>query len=149
MSPNLAAFLATIRKCEGTAGENGYITCFGGGLFDDFSQHPNRRIAFNQTDGQRNFSTAAGAYQIIYPTWLRLQAKLGLPDFSPDSQDAAAVQLIADCGALAAVEAGDFQQAIDRCSTCWASLPSSKYPQPKRTIAYAMQAFTDAGGVVA
>jgi len=31
---NLPAFLMTIRSCEGTAGDDGYKTLFGGKLFD-------------------------------------------------------------------------------------------------------------------
>jgi lysozyme len=65
-------------------------------------------------------STAAGRYQIIKPTWLSLKSKLGLPDFSPASQDAAAIELIRQRGALADVQAGRIESAVNKCAKVWA-----------------------------
>lgn len=148
-SPNLAAFLATIRVCEGTSGPNGYRMLFGGKLFDSFADHPRKRIPFTQTDGKINVTTAAGAYQILARTWDVLRDRLHLPDFSPSSQDAAAIELINERGALPLVDAGNLARALDLCAPVWASLPASKYPQPKRTYHYAEAAFTNSGGTLA
>lgn len=154
-APNLAAFLATIRACEGTNGPNGYRALFGyraaadAPVFSDFAQHPDQRFSFRQTDGTLGFTTAAGAYQIIFATWDRLRLALALPNFSPPSQDAAATQLIRERKALDAVYAGDTATAFGRCWPVWASLPGSTYAQPVRSLAFAQQAFADAGGVPA
>ena len=42
--------------------------------------------------------------------------QLGLKDFSPESQDAVALQQIKERGALPMIDRGDIRQAIDRCS---------------------------------
>lgn len=146
---NLDAFLKMTRACEGTDGPNGYRTLFGGKLFDSFDDHPNVRTPFRQTDGSTNYSTAAGAYQENYPTFLRLSAKLGTTDFSPATQDLHAGELIAERGAMADVKEGRLQEAIDKTSGIWASLPASHYPQPKRTYLFATEAYAEAGGTFA
>lgn len=152
---NAHAFLSTIRACEGTTGPDGYRALFGylptrgGPLFDSFADHPNVRSSFTQTDGTVGFTTAAGAYQIIFSTWTRLQGLLKLPDFSPASQDAAATQLIVERGALPDVMLGRLDVALGKCWPVWASLPGSTYAQPSRSVAFAQGAFTDAGGTLA
>ena len=145
----MQAFLDMIAACEGTAGPDGYRTLFGGKLFDGYVDHPNQKLEFTQTNGTVGYSSAAGRYQILYPVWKELKARLGLVDFTPQSQDACAVELIRERGALVDVESGNLQAAIDKCSRIWASLPSSTYPQPKRTYAFASEAYTDAGGSLA
>ena len=152
MSDNLTAFLTMIRACEGTDTDDGYRALFGytptnGKVFDNgYVRHPDIKSPFTQTDGHLNYSSAAGAYQFIYSTWNELQQKLNLPDFSPESQDAAATELIRECGALSDIEAGYLSAAIDKCAGIWASLPASHYPQPKRTFQFALDAYTEAGG---
>lgn len=146
---NVAAFLMMIRKCEGTAGPDGYRTLFGGDLFDDFAQHPNITKQFRWNDGTVGYTTAAGAYQFLYRTWIGLAQKLHLPDFGPDSQDRGAIELISERRAIADVAAGRLQNAIDKCGPIWASLPTSRYDQPRRSLQYAADAFTDAGGMLA
>ena len=145
---NRGAFLMMIRACEGTAGPDGYRMLFGGHIFDDMSQHPNVAVRFQQTDGTWSYTTAAGAYQFLYRIWLSLIAKLGLHDFTPPSQDAGAIELVKEAGALGMVDGGDLQGAINRCSRIWASLPASFYPQPRRTFAFASQAYVGAGGTI-
>lgn len=159
---NRAAILMTIRKAEGTAGVDGYRTMFGGRLFSDFSDHPRKPVQFtNKVTGSRLWTSAAGAYQFMavspipgggstrVNTWDRMQDKLGLPDFGPASQDAAALQLIDDAGALGDVDAGRFDDAISKIRGIWASLPGAGYSQPERSIDYLRQAFVNAGGTLA
>ena len=144
-SNNVKAFLLMIRTCEGTAGANGYNMLFGGKLFTDYSQHPNVKVPFGST-----YSTAAGAYQILYGTWLGCQAMVeGLTDFTPPNQDKAAIYLIDRRSALDDVKAGRLQIAISKCSKEWASLPGSPYGQPVKTLAQAQTYYTNAGGVIA
>jgi lysozyme len=139
--PNVRAFLSMIRVGEGTAGPNGYTTFFGGSHFSDLSKHPN--VAHT---GGGYTSTAAGAYQILYSTWLEAQAALSLPDFSPASQDLAAVWLIKRRGALADVLAGRIATAIGKCNREWASLAGSPYGQPTLTMADDLGNYVNAGG---
>ena len=152
---NVSAFLTTLRTCEGTLGDNGYRALFGyrqsrdRPCFVSFAAHPNQRFSFTQTDGTLGFTTAAGAYQVIFATWERLRRKLSLPDFSPPNQDRAAIELIDERHALDDVKAGRFADAVGKTWPVWASLPGSTYAQPSRAMDFALAAYTNAGGVVA
>jgi muramidase (phage lysozyme) len=153
MDGNVKAFLDAIAACEGTG--DAYNALFGyrpgnSRIFDNgYSTHPRVSFKFTQTDGRENVTTAAGRYQEIYPTFARLSKKLGTTDFSPATQDAHAIELIAEAGAMPAVKRGDFQTAIDRCAGIWASLPASQYPQPVKSIEFALNAYRSAGGMLA
>lgn len=149
IAANVAAFLAVIRKGEGTADANGYRRMFGGKLFDSFADHPRQKNTATFGNGKTVTSTAAGAYQFLSTTWDEAARALNLPDFSPASQDAAALYLIRRRGALADVEAGRFDVAVRKVAKEWASLPGSPYGQPTLREAEARQIYTDAGGVFA
>ena len=157
---NAAAFLMMIRTAEGTAGPNGYRTMFGGRLFDSYADHPRQAKQFTNGAGQRLWTSAAGAYQFMavspipggstrVNTWDRLQARLGLPDFSPASQDAAAIELIREAGALGDVRAGRFDEAVAKVRGIWASLPGAGYAQPEKSLDSLRTAFLNAGGSLA
>ena len=145
---NVRAFLHVIRAGEGTADEDGYRRHFGGELFTDFSRHPNRAITKTLGDKQLT-STAAGAYQFLGRTWSECQAALNLPDFSPASQDLAAVFLIARRKGLEHAIAGRLEQAIAACANEWASLPGSPYGQPTKTLAQCHAVYKQHGGTYA
>lgn len=147
-SRNRAAFLAAIRYAEGTAGERGYNTMFGYRYFDSFADHPRQYFDYTDMSGRTLKTSAAGAYQIIVRTWDALRARLGLPDFSPASQDAAALELIRERGALADVDAGRFADAVRKVSKVWASLPGAGYAQPERALSSLYAAYRSAGGTV-
>jgi muramidase (phage lysozyme) len=145
---NVAAFLAMLTHGEGTAGPNGYRTLYGGGLFDHFADHP--RIPVRAVLGGRVItSTAAGRYQFLARTWDGVRDALDLPDFSPASQDVAAVYLIRRRGALEDVRAGRFDDAVRKCAKEWASLPGSPYGQPVVSIDRARALYAASGGVLA
>jgi muramidase (phage lysozyme) len=141
---NVQAFLKVIRRGEGTADAGGYSRLYGGAAFDGFADHPRRVI----TAG-RWTSSAAGAYQFLSSTWDETRRIMGLSDFSPASQDLAAVGRIAARGALADVLAGRFESAIRKCAKEWASLPFSPYGQPTISMSTAAGVFAAAGGVIA
>ena len=105
-SVNVRAFLDLIAHAEG--GE--YNVRFGGATFDSFADHP--RIRSNGSD-------AAGRYQFLASTW----DTLGQPDFTPASQDRAAVAYILERGALDEIEAGQFTAAFSILNTAWVALP--------------------------
>jgi muramidase (phage lysozyme) len=77
--------LAKIASGEATS----YNEIVGGGHFSDYSTHPN--VAVPQPDG--TVSHAAGLYQFQPGTFGPIAKRLGLKDFSPASQDAAAWDL--------------------------------------------------------
>jgi muramidase (phage lysozyme) len=144
---NMQAFLVMIRVGEGTPDEDGYRRHFGGRLFTSFADHP--RVAITAGLGKNKYtSTAAGAYQFLSRTWDECAAALDLPDFSPASQDLAAVFLIDRRRALADVLAGRFEQAVAKCAREWASLPGSPYGQPVKTMQQALETYRIAGGVL-
>lgn len=144
---NLTAFGKTVNKCEGSPG---YDDLFGYRKFTDFSHHPNILIPFTNSQGVTQHTTAAGWWQINFPTWVSFTTACGPHDFSPSSQDECGRWLIdARAHALEDILAGRLQSALDKCAGIWASLPASAYPQPKRDYAYAVAAFTGAGGMLA
>lgn len=145
---NVQAFLRVIRRGEGTAGENGYRTMFGGGLFDSYADHPRQRIT-RTVKGKPLTSTAAGAYQFLSSTWDETKRIMRLRDFSPASQDMGAVGRIAARGALGDVQAGRFEAAVKKVAREWASLPGSPYGQPVISMAAAHSAYVAAGGAYA
>lgn len=138
---NVRAFLRVIRTGEGTADDDGYRRLFGGGLFYSYADHP--RVVVRKSGYA---STAAGAYQFLAKSWDETRAKMGLTDFTPRSQDIAALGRIAARGALDDVLAGRFDDAIKRVSWEWASLPGSPYGQPTISLAKARAVFVASGG---
>ncbi len=155
-SANEAAWIATIGQAEGAD----YSTCYGySHTITDFSDHPavtgewtgsklSDAMCKNAGFGPGCISTAAGKGQITKGTWLRVKAKLGLPDFSPASQDAAILQLTSERGALAAVQNGDVATAVSRCRNEWASLPGNYAGQGQRSVTDLQGWFAAAGGTV-
>lgn len=126
----IKSFLDLIGKSEGAD----YNVLFGGSKFTDFSKHPNKVISA----GNYN-STAAGKYQFLYGTWTGIAKRLNLKDFSPTSQDLAAIQLLKDRGAYNLILEGKISEAIYLCSKEWASMPwttgTSYYGQGGHSLA--------------
>lgn len=146
-NPNAQKYLRMIAQAEGTykdASGDPYRVAFGGSTFDDTSKHPGTLREFTQTDGKKNKTSAHGAYQFLKPTWDDVASKLQLPDFSPRSQDLAALELIRRNGSLDDVLAGRFDAAVKRDGKTWASLPSSPYAQPKRAAGFVEKALNAA-----
>src|SRR5690606_31291858 len=128
---------------EGTSDEDGYRRIVGGELFDSFADHPRKRVWI---DRYKVYSSAAGAYQFIAGTWDEMRAKYGLPDFSPESQDKAAVGLLIRRKALDDILAGRIEQAIAKCRLEWASLPGSPYGQRTESMQRVLDTYVAAGG---
>lgn len=141
LNKNVQAFLRVIRHGEGTDDANGYRRLFGGALFTGYADHP--RVTVKKSG---YVSTAAGAYQILSDTWDETKSYMGLKDFTPASQDAAAVGRIAARGALDDVKAGRFTDAVKKCAKEWASLPFSPYGQPTINLATAQGVYAANGG---
>lgn len=142
--PNVQKYLAMLRRAEGTEGArhaDPYRVAGGGKtILPDLSTYRTVPWDFTQTDGKRNTSTAAGAYQFLKGTWEDVSGKLGLTDFTPRSQDLAALELMRRNGSLADVLAGDFASAVNKDGRTWASLPSSPYKQNRRSMGFVSEA---------
>lgn len=155
ISTNQKAFLDMIAYSEiGPAllavSDNGYNVIVGSTasapiLFDSYADHPNRLIKLNANLS----STAAGRYQLLHRYYIAYKASLRLPDFSPASQDAIALQQIRESRALDDIEAGHVQTAVAKCSHIWASLPGSQYGQHTNQLAALESAYQKAGGTFA
>ena len=148
MEDNLKAFLDTLAKSEGTygKGDNGYNVLVGGTLFEGYADHPRKRVFLPRYG---IYSTAAGRYQLLARYFDAYKAQLGLPDFSPTSQDAIAIQQIKERRAFDDIVAGRFNEAILKCSPIWASLPGAGYGQRENTLTALKEAFTGFGGKLA
>jgi lysozyme len=164
---NRAAFLAMIRHAEGTdLRPDPYSVLYSYASHSvDFRDHPAARETYgdNRWRGVRLpdamcrsagfgpgcVSTAAGAYQFILGTWRNAKNALQLRDFSPASQDRAAIWLLQQRGALAHIDAGRIEEAISAARREWASLPGSGWGQPERKLEALVQVYADAGGSIA
>jgi muramidase (phage lysozyme) len=124
--PRVQAFLATIayaeNKGQGTLLQ--YDSLFGDhpegrrNRFTDYSKFPG--------SGGVGFGggkpTADGRYQINKDTYDEFSRKIGLTDFSPETQDLMATHMLAEKGVIEALRGGDFARAVDQ-SGRWMSLP--------------------------
>lgn len=155
MNKNVKAFLDLIAWCEGTKGrgEDGYNIMFGGKTFSNgYKDHPRIPHRYGKV-----WTSAAGRYQFMakttktrLDTWGECVKALGLKDFSPASQDKAAIYLITRRGALDEVQAGKIKKACDILCEEWASLPGpNDYNQPQRSLTNVIKKFVEFGGTLA
>jgi len=156
---DVQAFLYMIRSCEhrfptDVVDDDCYEIFYGGTRFADLSDHPviTGELApvplpdhMCKAAGLNSpcYSTAAGAYQMIRPTWTRLRDQLDLEDFSKDSQDCAAVELLRQNGIIAMIEAGEIEAAIKKAGKVWAGLPGNTYQQSPKQLKYALDRFAE------
>lgn len=129
---NVQAFLHVIRAGESDQTDAAYTLLNGGAHFNSFADHP-----FAGQSAPPGL--ASGAYQFIPHTWGGLAKQFGAADFSPPWQDAMAVALIQQKGALDDVANGQLKLAIDKLATTWISLPGLG--------ARAYRVFADFGGI--
>lgn len=153
------AFLYMIRSCEhrfpnDVTNDACYEIFYGGTRFADLSDHPVitgelAPVALPEAQckaaGLKSpcYSTAAGAYQFIRPTWKRLRDKLGLDDFGFASQDRAALELLDESGILNLIEQGEIESAIRKAGKIWASLPGNTYQQNPKAMRFALDRFAE------
>lgn len=154
MQPNEKAFLDVIAYAEIgpkllALSADGYNVCVGSTvknpiLFASYVTHPRLR------DKKLN-SDAAGRYQLMGRYYEFYKRKLNLPDFSPSSQDAIALQQIKEQRAFADVNAGRIKEAIEKCADIWASFPGkdNTYGQPKKSLIVLVSKFVQFGGIIA
>lgn len=150
--PNLAAFLDMIAWAEGTDNgrqrtmDRGYDVVVGGDTFVGYADHPRILVSLPAIGVK---STAAGRYQLLSRYWDAYRNSLGLPDFSPLSQDKVAIQQIKERRAIQQIERGDFEGAVRSVKNIWASMPGAGYSQHEQHILKLAAAYEAAGGVIA
>jgi muramidase (phage lysozyme) len=117
--PNVAAYLKAIAASEG----GGYDFKYGAvkgkkndpWRFTDTSTHPGA--------GFGGRTTAAGMYQITVDTWRQFGGKMGLTDFTPNTQDLIAVDMLRTIGVIDKIKVGDVAGAMPKAALKWAALP--------------------------
>lgn len=155
LNDKIAAFLQMIRFSEHAMNDvmsgQDYYTVVGGGKFSNDSDHPANTGEWDGKPMSDDFcrragfgpgckTYAAGAYQITKTTWNVLRKRAPrLPDFSPASQDEAALRLLREIGVPQLLNADRFEDAVYAASQKWASLPSSPLPGKTRSIAEVAQ----------
>lgn len=126
------AFMDTLAYAEGTGGRYDYIFSFA--TFTSYADHPRKAVCTAKL-----CSSAAGRYQFLSNTWDGLASGLGLADFTPPSQEKAALELIRRAGAYNLVfksnTYANFTASLKALNTIWASLPGSPYGQPTHSTA--------------
>lgn len=150
------AYMRMLRVGEGTEGEEGYTTLFGG---HDFTASPYNRNMSDHPRIQRPFgnttSSAAGAYQVMGYTWddanmIARRAEYNIEDFEPSSQDRFCIILFKykRPGMLDEIIAGNIEEATaEYGSREWASLPMNetegRYGQPNKSMTEALELYED------
>lgn len=149
-NPKVLAFLAMIGESEGAD----YRTLVHHGrknsVITDLSRHPNILVksANGKAIKQSLWSTAAGKYQFLYKTWLRFAKLLGLTDFSPLSQDLAAIAQLNEVGAIPYILKNDIETAISKSRKIWASFPGAGYGQGENSLSKLLKFYNNAVGSV-
>lgn len=148
---NVIAFIKAIAEAEG----GGYDFKYGAvkgkkndpWRFTDFSTHPGA--------GFGGKTTASGMYQITVATWRDFGTRsMGLTDFSPETQDLIAVNLLRSVGAIDKIMDGDIAAGLSKASMRWAALPKgprlgNRVPnQPYVSYEHFEEVYKAAGGYV-
>ena len=140
--PRLCAFLDMLKVSELgeeliAKSDDGYNVLVGStpahpNLFTGYTDHP--RILVHLPNLGIS-SSAAGAFQIIAPTFDGLTMTSGIHSFTPVSQEYMAMILLKQCGAFPHILKGGLANpmetatAIARAAPVWASLPGAGYGQ--------------------
>lgn len=131
VSRRQCALLSTVAYAEGT--RDRYDIIFSFATFSSYADHPRRVLC-----SSGYCSDAAGRYQFLSTTWDWVASSLALSDFSPASQDRAALWLMSYRGVsnIDAIDTYDeFASAMYKLNLEWASLPGSPYGQPTHSTA--------------
>lgn len=126
LPPEAYALLDTI---SGTESAGNYNVMYGGKTFDSYQDHPRQLFTIERGPNAGKKSSAAGRYQFIRGTWDDQARKLGLKDFSPESQDAAAWNLAQEKygrGLMSVLRSGDSKKIAavgNALRKQWTSLP--------------------------
>lgn len=139
VNPNVPAEgRALLDRIAGTESAGRYNVRYGGATFQNYADHPRVYEPITSGPDVGKTSSAAGRYQFIGSTWDQQAKKLGLKDFSPANQDAAAWDLAqteyknkTGRDLLATLKSGDQATIEDvprQLSGQWSSLPGGRQP---------------------
>lgn len=145
---NIQAFLKAIADAEG----GGYDFKYGAvkgkkndpWRFSDYSTHPG--------PGSGGVTTASGMYQINKATWQNHGVlRMGLTDFTPETQDLIAVSMLQGLGVIDKIKEGDIEAGVSQASKPWAALPEGpgkpgRHNQPYVEFEHFEAAYKAAGG---
>lgn len=145
---NIQAFLKAIADAEG----GGYDFKYGAvkgkkndpWRFTDYSTHPG--------PGRDGVTTASGMYQINKATWQdHGERRMGLKDFTPETQDLIAVSMLSGLGITDKIKEGDIEAGVSQASKLWAALPegpgkAGRHNQPYVEFTRFAATYKDAGG---
>jgi muramidase (phage lysozyme) len=120
---NVRAFLQAIADAEGGGYDFKYGAVKGKRMdpwrFTDYSTHPG--------PGYGGATTAAGMYQINKATWQdHGERRMGLTDFTPETQDLIAVSMLRGLGVIDKIMGGDIEAGVFQASRQWAALPMGR-----------------------
>ena len=130
---NVRAFLQAIADAEG----GGYDFKYGAAKgkrtdpwrFTDYSTHPG--------PGYGGITTAAGMYQINKTTWQdHGERRMGLTDFTPETQDLIAVSMLRGLGVIDKIMGGDIEAGVSQASRQWAALPMGRHQASRHNQPY-------------
>ena len=155
---NIQAFLYLIRVAENTAHIDGYRQMWDGSLFEvDLRSDKSKPPYYKYQDRPKEVyigkggevSSAGGAYNLRVKVWEWCKESLGLTDFTPASQDQAAIFLLGINNSLENIKKGNLAQAIYQNRKTWAGLPGSGDAARSR-VSYGklLSLFKAAGGKV-
>lgn len=147
---NIQAFLKAIADAEG----GGYDFKYGAvkgrrndpWRFSDYSTHPG--------PGSGGVTTAAGMYQINRVTWQdHGEHRMGLTDFTPETQDLIAVSMLRGLGVIDKIKAGAIEASLSQASKQRAALPmgrgqTGRHNQPYVEFEHFEAAYRAAGGTI-
>jgi murein DD-endopeptidase MepM/ murein hydrolase activator NlpD len=125
--PKIMAFLDTIAWAEGT-GDN-YDIAYTFAKLPSLDKH-SETIRCDETGSL--CSDAEGRYQTLSTTWKSWAAAAGVTDFSPLSQDKAAIAGLKSAGVYDMILAGDIKGASCAVGKVWASFPCNDYGQGQK-----------------
>jgi muramidase (phage lysozyme) len=133
LTPHQRALLETIAGPESAGNYNIMYSPQQRRFFENFADHPRSPARILKGPNAGRVSDAAGKYQFLSRTWDQYKNKLGLTDFSPQSQDRAAWALASDVykqrtgqDLSAVLQSGDPQALANVgriLSGTWTSLP--------------------------
>jgi murein DD-endopeptidase MepM/ murein hydrolase activator NlpD/muramidase (phage lysozyme) len=123
-NPNVNAFLDAIANAEGLEGRpgGGYDLGFGYRKISSLAEHPyvGRELT------PEGVSSASGRFQFMGHTWGDMKRALGLQDFSPVSQQVAALKQLEQAGVLEKVASGRVDSnVLSNIAGIWASIEKS------------------------
>jgi muramidase (phage lysozyme) len=146
------AFMRVIREGESSQGQEAYYMLNGGDLYKRANGYPADliEVPHPRVYGKGASTTASGAYQIVYQTWVNTAKLRGMeenPIMSPLNQERMVLSLMAVRGAVPAIIRGDVATAIRRLELEWQCFQPVVMLRQGRSVETYRRVFEAWGGV--